>query len=223
MVNKELTSFSALHRTPMVDSFCLSLSLFASKTNSTQHQQLLGRIVLSIMPDMAPKACRVLRQYVENRYNFQLSFTVDSPDIRDDDSTMMFYRQVRRGTAVEDAVTHPLTDAMKDIEESSGLWSSANSVCFKFSEEEPHMPELTVLNTSLTTLGGKLPESVFGQSSRCGVVIGKVLEGPIDKVRKLAAFEYQTCVEFGVSKKERTWEDKFFVIPSYFRCALWDD
>ena len=170
-----------------------------------------------IWPDVAPKACQVLRQYVENKYKFQLSFTVDPVD---DEATMTFHRQRRIGTSVEGMVTHPLTEAMQNVETTSDFWASPNFVCFKFSDEEPHMPELIFLSTNLTKLRGELPENVFGQSGWCGMVIGKVLDGPIDQVRKLAAFEDQACIEFGVAKEEQTWEDQFFTFPSYFECSL---
>ena len=127
-------------------------------------------------------------------------------------STHTYARLIRKEGSVKKAIWHSLPpEALQDIETSSALWSTPNFVCLKFSEEAPYIPELTVLNTNLTYLGGKLPESVFEDASQFGVVIGKVLDGPIDRARLLAAFEY------------RTLEDNPFDCPTAFDCVLVED
>ena len=212
LVGKELTRFNASYRTPVVPSFRLSVSVFVSKeqvghTQSYTSRQLLGVIKLLVWPDVAPKACQILRQYVEKDYKFHLSFMVDPQH----NYTRTYRRRVRKGSSATDAIMYPTTEAMRETEKSSALWSSPNFVCLKYSDESPHVLVLTVLNTNLTYLGGKPPESGFGEASEFGVVIGKVLDGPIDEVRRNAAFEYQAC------------EAEYANFPTTFECVLLGD
>ena len=156
---------------------------------------------------MAPKACQVLRQYIEKNYYFTLWFMIHPQD----NYIWGYTREIQKGYSGREVVMQPMTEAMLDIEKTCGLWSLPNFVCFRASSNAPHHPELTILNTSLTYLGGKLPESVFGEMSEFGVVIGKVLDGPIDLIRQLAAFEY------------KAYEDKNLNFPTTFECALVND
>ena len=183
------------------------------------NRQLLGTLQLLIWPDVVPKACQVLRHYVEKDYDFEFSLMVNPPT----NDTRAYRRHVRRDGALKYAVSHPLPEAMQDIEKTSALWSLPSYVCFKISDEEPHVPELVVLNTNLTYLAGKQPESAFGQVSEFGVVIGKVLLGPIDLVTQVAAFDHKALEEFEVAKEERTWKDGTFSFPASFQCAVLDN
>ena len=179
-------------------------------------RQLLGTIKLLMRPDMAPKACQVLRQYIENNHDISLSFMIHP---RQNYNTG-YHRVVRNEDSLKRALKHPITEAMRDIEKTNTLWSAPNSVCFRFSGGVPSVPLLTVLNRSLPVLGGQLPESVFGDVSQLGVVVGEVVDGPMDRIREVAAINLRSWFGFGVEKEERLWKDPFFVLPSFFECAL---
>ena len=215
-MDRQLTSFSANLRTPVTPSFRFSLVIFVSRGIS--RSRFFGPVEVLIWPDVAPKACQVLRQYVESDYQFQLSVTFALPLNLTD-------RQVQEGESVDDAIKHPLTEAMREIEETSALWSSPGSVCFTCTDE---VPRLTVLDRSLTILDGQQPDNVFGEVSGFGVVVGKVVCGPVGKVvcgpvdvlRDLAAFDRQGQGEFGRGRDELSLGDGFFVFPTAFDCAL---
>ena len=216
LVGKELTSFNANPRTPVSRPFRLAVSIYVTKKTE---RKLFGTLKLLIWPDVAPKACQILRQYVENSYAMELSLMFD-PQL---DETLSYDRHVQKDGSVKIALTHPATEAMQDIEKTNAFWSSSNFVCFKFSDSEPSIPELTIMNGHRSALDGKLPESVFEEVTWHGVVIGKVLDGPIDPIRQLTAFDYQTTREFDVANKKRNWEDWLPSSTINFECAVDND
>ena len=76
---KELDTFSPTIRQPLPSSFVLSIKYFVllgdDETIDTEWKMLSSVDVL-IWADVAPKACQLLRRYVENKYYFTIAHVV---------------------------------------------------------------------------------------------------------------------------------------------------
>ena len=82
---KEVVTFSPTIRQPLPSSFVLSIEYFVllgdERPTETDWKGLSSVDVL-IWADVAPKACQLLRHYVENKYRFVVGHVVGR---RDDD------------------------------------------------------------------------------------------------------------------------------------------
>ena len=166
----ELTTFSLRIRDPPPSSFQMSIKYFGSR-----YRDMSGSVVVLIRADVAPKACQILRRYVENDYHFTVDHTVG----RSTDAKRGLVRCIRRmigdrcGSLSQ--VIKLSQEESTDVEKQSGLWVVSQSVLLSFSENGPR---LLISNGMEQPLIGQQPDISLmeGKADQLpGIVVGKVL------------------------------------------------
>ena len=168
----ELTNFSPRIRDPTPSSFHLSIKYFGSHN---LRGETLGSVEVLIWADVAPKACQILRRYVENNHRFTVEHTVG----RSTDANRGLARCTRRTKSDRFVFQSPLIKlSQKEIthvEKRSELWEVPHSVLLSFDE---YVPRLLISNRMEQPLLGqqpsmKLMEDTTREQSR--ILVGKVL------------------------------------------------
>ena len=171
---KEVVTFSPTIRQPLPSSFVLSIKYFVSledeETTETDWKMLSSVDVL-IWADVAPKACQLLRRYVENKYCFVVGHVVGR-SAADEFFTWNQFKPVSGSTTSR---YKTLTEEEMDVEVESRLLAVPGSVLLSMSKYGPH---LTTMDTVGQPLLGQQPQNKLaeGVTSRWpGIPVGKVI------------------------------------------------
>ena len=194
----ELTTFSPRTRDPPPSSFQMCIKYFGSHDS---RWEMFGSVMVLIWADVAPKACQILRRYVENEYRFTVEYTVGRSTDANQGLTRCTYRTKTGGWG-----SHLLTQATElsqeeitDVKKQSGLWAVPQSVLVSFDEYGPH---LLILNRMEQPLLGLQPsirvtEDTTGEQS--GIVVGKVLSSSPELLETLRRKPFLKLVWFKCS------------------------
>ena len=165
-----LSTFSPRIRDPPPSSFQISIKYYG-----LHDWEKLGSVEVLIWADVAPKACLILRRYVENKYYFTVKHTAG----RSTDAKRGLARCIGRTTIDYFGSLSQLRELSQeeitDVEKQSGLWVVSQSVLLSFSENGPR---LLISNGMEQPLIGQQPDISLmeGKADQLpGIVVGKVL------------------------------------------------
>ena len=182
---KELTTFSPRPREPEALSFQLTIRYFVSNHPASVSEdgdwRLFGSMDLLIWADVAPKACQLLRRYIDNDYYFAVSRMIGTC------RKLTFATIERKQHNASKVAEHvELNDEdFAELEKGTGLWCAPDSVVLTLDRENGvNEPELTISSRG-KCLSGKQPEK---PGDVPGLVIGKVLHHPSRRVEQLEDF-----------------------------------
>ena len=144
---------------------------------------------------MAPNACQLLLQYVEQDYLFNVIRTVETSKRL---KTSVVSRKVKDTEAYKLSKRVEISSVeFNELEKQSGLWFAPDSVVLVLSQY--HNPFL-VTTSRYKPLRGSQPKMPPG---RTGIVVGKVLNPPPVHVRQLQ--EFLSSVRSDIVTENGTW------------------
>ena len=171
---KKLDTFSLRIRQSLPSSYVLSIKYFVmlvpGGTTGTDWKMLSSVDVL-IWANVAPKACQLLRRYVENKYCFVVGHVVGR-SAADEFFTWNQFKPVSGSTTSR---YKTLTEEEMDVEVESRLLAVPGSVLLSMSKYGPH---LTTMDTVGQPLLGQQPQNKLaeGVTSRWpGIPVGKII------------------------------------------------
>ena len=215
-----MANFSPRTREPVSSSFLLTIKYYVSTkfTMSVNMEwRMVGFVDMVIWADVAPKACQLLRRYVENDYHFRVGHTVG--DFDDANSGMVFCGRKKRGDGGANSAFKALSEGDREVEEQSELWSLPDSVLLAVDDI---YPGLIILNKTGQALTDKQPNNGIistGTGRVPGVVVGKVLSSPPERLKRLHEFLYAATWKFDPEEDDRG-DEVFLAFPLKFECSI---
>ena len=183
-------------REPAALSYQLTIDFYVSDAKPTKRKrsnvdwQLLGSMDLLIWTNAAPRACQLLREYVEKDYFFAVARMIGS--FKKPKSFIAF----RKGKNIETSEISTQVDIDEEkldaLEKRSKLWTVPDSVSLNLRHDEPWL----VIANSHEPLQGSHLEKPPGMRGEGEIVIGKVLNPPPLQVRQLQDLIYSTRTDF---------------------------
>ena len=219
---RELRTFSPRARDPSIASFQLSIKYFVSNKFDRPDDmgwRLFGAATVVIWADVAPRACQILRQYVENGFFFRVGQTVGR--LTDENAGVLAYGRMnhnpRRLSRAEVEAGKQIDAGNKiDAGNQSGLWYAPDSVLLTLTILGPRLVICSRMDSMGQTLLGQQPNNTLTKctaSKQPGIVVGKVISSPPKSLRQLQDFTYAASLTSSQT-------GRFLLFPRAFECSL---